>query len=54
MKNIILLITLFSFLFIGNYTTNAQSDSILDTSSVDTVESIESLDNYARNEDTET
>jgi|TARA_B110000914_G_scaffold134694_1_gene117770 biopolymer transport protein ExbB len=54
MKNIILLITLFSFLFIGNYTTNAQSDSILDTSSVDTVESIESLDNYATNEDTET
>jgi biopolymer transport protein ExbB len=54
MKNIILLITLFSFLFIGNYTSNAQSDSILDTSSVDTVESIESLDNYATNEDTET
>ena len=54
MKNIILLITLFSLLFIGNYTTNAQSDSILDTSSVDTVKSIESLDDYATNEDTET
>ena len=54
MKNIILLITLFSLLFIGNYTTNAQSDSILDTSSVDTVESIKSLDNYATNEDTQT
>ena len=55
MKNIIVLITLFSFLLIGVYSTNAQSDSSLDTTSVETVEdSNESANDYSSNVETTT
>ena len=38
MKNFIAIITLFSFLFFGNYSLNAQSDTIADSNTVETVE----------------
>ena len=54
MKNIITLITLFSFLLIGNYSIHAQSDSIEDTTSVEQVESMESSEDYSTNVETVT
>ena len=38
MKNFIAIITLFSFLFLGNYSLNAQSDTIADSNTVETVD----------------
>lgn len=53
MKNTILIITLFSFLLIGNYSTNAQSDSILDTTSMEAAEeNNESQNDYSANIET--
>ena len=52
MKNTILIITLFSFLLIGNYSTNAQSDSI-DATSIETVEENNEIQNdYSANVET--
>jgi len=38
MKNFIAIITLFSFLLFGNYSLNAQSDTIADSNTVETVD----------------
>jgi biopolymer transport protein ExbB len=55
MKNTILIITLFSFLLIGSYSTNAQSDSMLDTTSMETVEENNGSQNdYSANVETTT
>ena len=54
MKNIITLITLFSFLLIGNYSIQAQSDSLGDTTSIEQVESMESSEAYSTNVETVT
>ena len=54
MKNIITLITLFSFLLIGNYSIQAQSDSLEDTTSIEQVESMESSEAYSTNVETVT
>jgi biopolymer transport protein ExbB len=54
MKNIITLITLFSFLLIGSYSIQAQSDSLEDTTSIEKVESMGSSEDYSTNVETVT
>ena len=43
MKKFITLFTVFSFLLIGNYTINAQSDTLSDTAAVETMDNSEDM-----------